>query len=136
HEVSRSAGHWKRKLGTRNGASIDGRAPCACTASPCWLLFEVPVRSSIVTPPDHWSPGESDLSGSGRNHDPQNRIGTVRTRCCAAAQLSPLIPAQAGIQGQRTGSPRSRGRAEGSCDAPEHVPEIVIDRVQVLRGLV
>jgi hypothetical protein len=25
HEVSRSAGHWKRKLRTRNGASMDER---------------------------------------------------------------------------------------------------------------
>src|SRR3954470_8797818 len=48
HEVRRSAGHWKRKLRTRKGASIDERvrgAGGATAVSRCER--EVPVRSSI-----------------------------------------------------------------------------------------
>ena len=69
-----------------------------------------PVEHRVVA--GSWSPGKSDLSGSGDDHDRQNRMAIVRTRCCAATQLSPLIPAKSGIQSQRTGSPRSRGRAD------------------------
>src|ERR1043165_3430364 len=60
-----------------------------------------------------------------RNGQSRRRIAVLLDVSSAAVVMlycvppAPLIPAQAGIQGSRSGSPLSRGRAESCCLRPE-----------------
>src|SRR5262245_4756496 len=112
-EASRSAGHWKRKLRIRNGENIAcrrcGSAPCHCFSS-----LEVPVRSSIsnAAAGSCRPPAVSLFSASAPRRD---------TAIAHAPRAFPMLRCSI-----RYVTPSRR--------APEHVGEVVVDRVQMLRG--
>src|SRR5262249_26278540 len=88
HEVSRSAGHWKRKHRVANGASMAKRVRpdsglSSARASSFWGA--VPIRSSISNA-GCWLAEASlswDLRRYGPRREPQLRMGALR--CCAAS---------------------------------------------------
>src|ERR1044072_3197803 len=107
HEVSRSAGHWKRIRRVANGASIAKRATPETGAS-------------------------GDLSGG---REVSVRRSSIVHKVAAHATL-PDRAGQASVNTAWAPCRRDAAMQRALRSATERVAEVVVDRVQVLRCLV